>query len=137
MRQRRLSFLTTQNQLNAHVESARVGGDEHLIKPVAPQLLIAAVSGRLERYRILRNLIGRDGLTGFFTLGTFMEAAEKLLSKRYQGSGSMVMLMIDVDDMEILNDRFGYSAGDRVLATLAKTTARQVAQCGSIRASGR
>lgn len=113
-------FLTTQNQLNAHVESARVGGDEHLIKPVAPQLLIAAVSGRLERYRILRNLIGRDGLTGFLTLGSFMEAAEKLLSRRYQGSGSMVMLMIDVDDMEILNDRFGYTAGDRVLSTLAK-----------------
>jgi diguanylate cyclase (GGDEF)-like protein len=113
-------FLTTQNQLNAHVESARVGGDEHLIKPVAPQLLIAAVSGRLERYRILRNLIGRDGLTGFHTLGSFMEEAEKLLTKRYQGSGSMVMLMIDVDDMEVLNDRFGYTAGDRVLHALAK-----------------
>jgi diguanylate cyclase (GGDEF)-like protein len=113
-------FLTTQNQLNAHVESARVGGDEHLIKPVAPQLLIAAVSGRLERYRILRNLIGRDGLTGFHTLGSFMEEAEKLLTKRYQGSGSMVMLMIDVDDMETLNDRFGYTAGDRVLSTFAK-----------------
>lgn len=113
-------FLTTQNQLNAHVESARVGGDEHLIKPVAPQLLIAAVSGRLERYRILRRLIGRDGLTGFLTLGSFMEAAEKLLGKRYQGSGSMVMLMIDIDDMEIINDRFGYVAGDRVIATLAK-----------------
>jgi diguanylate cyclase (GGDEF)-like protein len=113
-------FLTTQNQLNAHVESARVGGDEHLIKPVAPQLLIAAVTGRLERYRILRNLIGRDGLTGFLTMASFMEAAEKLLSKRYQGSGSMVLLMIDIDDMEILNDRFGYAAGDRVISTLSK-----------------
>jgi diguanylate cyclase (GGDEF)-like protein len=113
-------FLTTQNQLNAHVESARVGGDEHLIKPVAPQLLIAAVSGRLERYRVLRRLIGRDGLTGFLTLGTFMEAAEKLLDKRYQGSGSLVMLMIDIDDMEVINERFGYVAGDRVIATLAK-----------------
>ena len=113
-------FLTTQNQLNAHVESAKVGGDEHLIKPVAPQLLIAAVTGRLERYRILRNLIGRDGLTGFLTMASFMESAEKLLSKRYQGSGSMVLLMIDIDDMEILNDRFGYAAGDRVLSTFAK-----------------
>lgn len=113
-------FLTTQNQLNAHVESARVGGDEHLIKPVAPQLLIAAVSGRLERYRILKRLIGRDGLTQFLTLGSFMEAAEKLLARRYQGSGSLVMLMIDVDDIEVINERYGYAAGDRVLASLAK-----------------
>ncbi len=113
-------FLTTQNQLNAHVESARVGGDEHLIKPVAPQLLISAVAGRLERYRVLKKLIGRDGLTQFFTLGTFMEAAERMLSKRYQGSGSLVMLMLDVDDLERINERYGYSSGDRVLSALAK-----------------
>lgn len=42
-------FLTTQNQLNMHVESARAGGDDHLIKPVAPQLLVATIGGRLER----------------------------------------------------------------------------------------
>lgn len=113
-------FLTTQNQLNAHVESARVGGDEHLIKPVAPQLLIAAVSGRLERYRVVRKLIGRDGLTQFLTMGAFMEAAEKMLNKRYQGSGSLVLLMLDVDDMELINDRHGYAAGDKVIGTLAR-----------------
>lgn len=42
-------FLSTENQLNMHIESARVGGDDHLIKPIAPQLLIAAIAGRLER----------------------------------------------------------------------------------------
>lgn len=119
-------FLTTQNQLNAHVESARVGGDEHLIKPVAPQLLISAVAGRLERYRVLKKLIGRDGLTQFLTLGSFMDAAEQLLTKRYQGSGSLVLLMIDVDDMELINDRYGYSAGDRVLGSLAKMLKAQL-----------
>lgn len=43
-------FLTTENQLNAHIESARVGGDDHLIKPIPPQLLVAAIAGRLDRY---------------------------------------------------------------------------------------
>lgn len=113
-------FLTTQNQLNAHVESARVGGDEHLIKPVAPQLLIASVAGRLERYRVLRKLIGRDGLTHFLTMGTFMESTEKLLHKRFQGTGSFVLLLIDIDHMESINDKFGFAAGDRVIAALAK-----------------
>jgi DNA-binding response OmpR family regulator len=42
-------FLTTENQMNMHLESARVGGDEHLLKPIAPQLLVAAIAGRLER----------------------------------------------------------------------------------------
>jgi diguanylate cyclase (GGDEF)-like protein len=113
-------FLTTQNQLNAHVESARVGGDEHLIKPVAPQLLIAAVAGRLERYRVVKRLIGRDGLTHFLTMGTFMETADKLVTRRFQGSGTLVLLLIDIDHMESINDKYGYAAGDRVIGALAK-----------------
>lgn len=42
-------FLTTENQMHMHLESARAGGDEHLVKPIAPQLLVAAIAGRLER----------------------------------------------------------------------------------------
>jgi len=42
-------FLSTENQLNSHVESARVGGDDHLVKPIAPQLLVATIAGKLER----------------------------------------------------------------------------------------
>lgn len=42
-------FLTTENQLSMHLESARVGGDEHLVKPVPPQLLVATIAGKLER----------------------------------------------------------------------------------------
>lgn len=113
-------FLTTQNQLNAHVEGARVGGDEYLIKPVAPPLLISAVAGRLERYRVVKKLIGRDALTQFQTLASFMESAEKVLEKRYHGSGSMVMLLLDIDHMENLNETYGYTAGDKVIAAFSK-----------------
>jgi CheY-like chemotaxis protein len=42
-------FLTTQNQVKMHLESARAGGDEHLIKPISPQLLISAIAGRLQQ----------------------------------------------------------------------------------------
>jgi diguanylate cyclase (GGDEF)-like protein len=113
-------FLTTQNQLDAHVESARVGGDEHLIKPIAPPLLIATVAGRLERYRVVKKLIGRDALTQFYTLSTFMETAEKMLAKKYQIGSSVVLLMVDVDHMELINERYGFAAGDKVISSLAK-----------------
>jgi diguanylate cyclase (GGDEF)-like protein len=113
-------FLTTQNQLNAHVEGARVGGDEYLIKPVAPPLLVSAVAGRLERYRVVKKLIGRDALTQFYTLGAFMEAAAKMLDKRYQGSGSIVMLLLDIDHLENINETYGFACGDKVISSFAK-----------------
>src|SRR5262249_28892481 len=56
----------------------------------------------------------------FLTIGTFMEAAEKILGKRFQGSGSMVMLLMDIDHMEQINDTYGYASGDKVISSFAK-----------------
>jgi DNA-binding response OmpR family regulator len=50
-------FLTTEAQLSIQIESARIGADEYLIKPVPPTALVAAISGRVERYRSLKKLL--------------------------------------------------------------------------------
>ena len=52
-------FLTTDGQLQARIETAKVGGDDHLLKPVPPPLLLSAVAARLERSRFLKSQIGR------------------------------------------------------------------------------
>ncbi len=111
-------FLTTQNQLNMHIASASAGGDDHLIKPVAPQLLIATIAGRLERYRTLRKLIGQDGLTGCLTYGAFMDELSRLTHAQTHAYDTQLML-IDVDNLRAVNEKFGYAAGDKVIASLA------------------
>ena len=46
-------FLTTEGQLQSRIERARVGGDDHLVKPVVPPaLLLSAVAARIERARL-------------------------------------------------------------------------------------
>ncbi len=112
-------FLTTENALDMHIKSARIGGDDHLIKPIAPQLLAAAVSGRLEKARTLKKLIDRDGLTGCLNFGPFMEKASNL-AKPDSHRFSLTLLVADVDSMHIINDRFGYAVGDKVIASLGK-----------------
>lgn len=111
-------FLTTQNQLNFHIQSARVGGDDHLIKPVAPPLLVAAVAGRLERYRMLQKTIGRDALTGLMTHGAFMELCSKVATSSDR-KFSVNMVIFDIDNLNLLNERFGYAVGDKVIVALA------------------
>jgi diguanylate cyclase (GGDEF)-like protein len=111
-------FLTTQNKLHQHIRSAIAGGDEHLIKPVAPQLLIATVASRLERARSLKRLIDRDGLTRCLNFGSFMERAQKLaVPDGYRSAPAM--MMIDVDNMKKINEKMGFAAGDRIISNIA------------------
>lgn len=112
-------FLTTENALDMHIRSARIGGDDHLIKPIAPQLLAAAVAGRLERARTLKKLIDRDGLSGCLNYGVFMEKARELCRPNSQRF-SLSLLLFDVDSMHVINERFGYAVGDKVIAALGR-----------------
>ncbi|MBY0550601.1 MAG: response regulator [Candidatus Obscuribacterales bacterium] len=116
-------FLTTQNKLHMHIRSARAGGDEHLVKPVAPQLLIATIAGRLEKARALKRLIDRDGLTRCLTYGTFMERAQRLANTENLRS-SPAMMMMDIDHMKAINDRHGFAIGDRVISSIGSLLLR-------------
>jgi diguanylate cyclase (GGDEF)-like protein len=111
-------FLTTQNKLAQHIRSAMSGGDEHLIKPVAPQLLVATVASRVERARSLKRLIDRDGLTRCLNYGSFMDRAQKLATLDGYRSAP-AMMMIDIDNMKKINEHMGYAAGDRIISNIA------------------
>ena len=122
-------FLTTEGQLQSRYRTARVGGDDHLVKPVVAPLLLSTVAARIERSRFVRQLLSRDGLTRLLTHTAFIEAAQALHA-RYQESRErpMAWVMIDVDHFKSVNDRFGHPVGDRVLAALAALLRRRLRQ---------
>ena len=126
-------FLSTQNQLDAHVESARAGGDDHLIKPIAPTLLLSAVASRLERARFLKNLLHRDGLTRLLTHGAFMESANAVVSQCKRNLNKLACLIIlDLDRFQNINSRYGYVTGDKVLTCLAALLRQRVRQSDKV-----
>ncbi|MBY0550602.1 MAG: response regulator [Candidatus Obscuribacterales bacterium] len=121
-------FLTTENALEMHVKSARIGGDDHLLKPIAPQLLAAAVAGRLEKARVLKKLIERDVLSGCLTHGSFMDQSSEAIapdSHRF----SMTLLLFDIDSLHVINDRFGYAAGDKVIGSIGPALHKAFRNC--------
>ncbi|MBZ0186611.1 MAG: diguanylate cyclase [Candidatus Obscuribacterales bacterium] len=112
-------FLTTQNQLEAHIESARAGGDDHLIKPVNPQLLISTIAGKLERYRIFQKLLKNDGLTQTLNHSHFMEFAKRSVKVRAHRF-EQVLTIFDIDDLKLVNDNYGFAVGDRTIVSLVQ-----------------
>lgn len=68
----------------------------------------------------LQRLATTDPLTGVFNRRQFFAAGlqEFLRTRRY--GNTMSVLMLDIDHFKAVNDRWGHSAGDRVLLALAE-----------------
>lgn len=126
-------FLTTQGQLDAKIKAARSGGDDHLVKPVLPPLLCSTVASKLERARFLKSLLHRDGLTKLLTHTAFMERAGAVVADRKRHPERFAaMIMIDVDGLKKVNDKYGPLIGDKVLISLATLLRRRLRQSDSI-----
>jgi len=66
-----------------------------------------------------------DELTGLFNRRHFYEVLEKLQST---GQFPLVLMMMDVDNLKQINDRYGHLAGDEALARFAKHVSGQLAE---------
>jgi diguanylate cyclase (GGDEF)-like protein len=107
----------------------RAGGDDYLVKPVAPGLLLSAVASRIERARFVKNLLERDGLTRLLTHTAFLGRARAVAEERRRNpSRPAAMILIDLDSFKSLNDRYGHPAGDSVLSSLAGLLRRRLRQ---------
>jgi len=126
-------FITEQGELNARIETARAGGDDHLVKPLPRDLLLSAVEGRLERSRYLNDLVNQDDLTRLLHGTALMERArEHVELKRQAPEHRAVWVIIDLDHFKAINDQHGHSTGDGVLVTLAALLRRKLRQSDSI-----
>lgn len=112
-------FLTAEGRDSARILSIRAGGDDHLVKPVAPGLLLSTVTARLERARTLLGLLSRDGLTGLANHSAFLEGLRAAWKRHDRSPGQgIVLVTLDLDSFKSVNDRYGHPTGDRVLAAL-------------------
>jgi diguanylate cyclase (GGDEF)-like protein len=121
-------FLTTQGNIEARIEAARSGGDDHLVKPVPPALLLSTVSARLERSRFLKTLLHKDGLTNLLNHSSFMEQAQMVVAQQKRHSGYTALIIIDVDYFRSINERHGYPGGDKVLTALSLLLRKRLRQ---------
>ena len=71
----------------------------------------------------LSQLAQTDDLTGMLNRRGFFEASERELARASREGGETALLVVDVDDLKLVNDRYGHSLGDELLARLAETLA--------------
>lgn len=135
-------MLTVKGELHERVDGLNVGANDYLPKPFADEELEARIfaalrvrSAEVEMRRRnqqlesmlqhVETLTTTDPLTGLVNSRRFADVLrhEYAVTRRYRNALSC--LVVDVDRLKAINDRFGITAGDRLLSALAQ----RVAQC--------
>lgn len=82
------------------------------------QKILATLASLVMDEMALRRQTERDWLTGAVSRGTFHTIASKVFFTEKRTTG---IISFDIDHFKQLNDRFGHSAGDRVLVEVVAT----------------
>ena len=81
-------------------------------------LILALTKERMELAH--RNAAMLDPLTGIANRRAFIELGSRLLKARARDRKPVAVILFDLDRFKEINDRFGHSAGDRVLKTFCR-----------------
>ncbi len=79
-----------------------------------------------ERYEALLDRSGRDGLTGVLNRGQLEAEGSQLVNLALQANRPCSLLMIDLDDFKLVNDRQGHLAGDDLLRRAAQSILKEI-----------
>jgi diguanylate cyclase (GGDEF)-like protein len=113
-------FLSVESDFDRQLTAMGLGGDEFLTKPILPAQLVSIVGSRIQHYRRLRALMIQDGLTGLANHSRLQQVLETEVARALRQATPLTLVMIDIDDFKLINDRYGHPAGDRVLLALAR-----------------
>src|SRR4051812_44866890 len=88
-------------------------------EPLCALLQLQDIDERKHLERQLEYLADHDPVTGLYNRRRFERELGRELAylRRYGGCGAV--LMIDLDDLKRVNDRFGHAAGDQLIAGVA------------------
>ena len=101
-------------RLSALRGQARRGDDRRALEPRRlPRLTYR------QRYEKVRRQMSRDALTGLSSRGYFDEQAARHLAHAQRANHVMSLVLIDVDDLKVTNDRDGHRSGDELLRFVA------------------
>jgi len=125
-------FLSAETDRGKQFAAMGLGGDDFLTKPIQPEHLISAISSRIERYRKLRTLMHRDGLTGLLNHTTTKEQLAQEMERARRQNKPLSFAMLDLDYFKSVNDSYGHAIGDRVLKSLAHLLSQRLRSSDTI-----
>lgn len=101
---------------DTRIEAFRAGANDFISKPVLEEEFNARIDVQLMHARLLQERAERDPLSGLMLRRPFLEALEQRLSESHRNETPLAVAIIDIDHFKQVNDGFGHTYGDAVIA---------------------
>ncbi|MCH4890363.1 diguanylate cyclase [Acidaminobacter sp. JC074] len=116
------------SSIEKHTTIAKVlaiGANDYLTKPVIAPVFMAKLYNfgknlilkreNVMKTKILQELASKDGLTGLYNHRHIQELLGKMVMQAKRHSRPISVIMLDIDDFKLINDKYGHQFGDEVL----------------------
>ncbi len=122
---------------NNLIEHAFTKKHKDTVELIAAQAAVSLINARhyetlerkvAQRTEELHMLAIKDGLTGIFNRRQFDSTLDKEWSRASRESGSLSLMMIDIDHFKSYNDNYGHPEGDICIKLIAKALSSVVAR---------
>ena len=123
-------LLTSKGHKQDVVDGLEAGADDYVTKPFDSNELRSRVRAGLRLLEMQEQLIHaqdllqiratQDALTGLWNRGAILELLSKELARARRTSGSIGIILADLDHFKRVNDTYGHLAGDIVLREAAQ-----------------
>ena len=97
---------------------------QEILELIAAQVAVKIDLG--QAHEEINRLATIDGLTGLINHRTFQHGFEMMLARETRRSGSLSLLLCDIDHFKKINDSHGHPFGDKVLKAVADILRRAV-----------
>ncbi|OUL28312.1 multi-component transcriptional regulator [Nostoc sp. RF31YmG] len=108
-------FLTAHRDIETVQQVFAVGGDDYVVKPVVGAELLARITHRLERSRLLQSLATKDPLTGLANQLQSSRGLQQLIVQAQKHQHSVCLAILTVTDLRQINSKYGHETGNQVL----------------------
>lgn len=141
-------FLTAKNEISDLRKGMNLGADDYLVKPLEPEVLIDAVTTRLERFNLMKkhytaklnktqeelnNEFNYDILTHLPNRFALKQQFNKIIEKWYKNSQQLIsIIVIKLDNLEEIIYEFGYNLGDLLVKEIANCLVNLIGNDNSI-----
>lgn len=122
-------FTTALGDQEAEVKGLELGAIDYIAKPISPVIVRARVRNHLEMKRMrddLAKLAVTDALTGLGNRRRLEQALNIETARLALTSGTLSVIILDIDFFKRFNDLYGHTAGDRCLTMVAAALNRAV-----------